>query len=342
MAQLVDPAIGHWDFPRAVAGTCLLLRFAASHGIHPRDALTGSGLNPGDLEDPTAVVQARQELQVVRNIAAVLPDGGLEAGRHYHATTFGILGFAFISSRTVADAMNFALRYLDLSFTFSIPRASIVHGKVVMELDDTALPEDLARFLVERDLMAIHTVIGELLPGGVPLDTLEFRFTKPSTVEQYPRAFGVAPAFGGPRNQASFDAVHLGRPLPQANAQTVAMCDAQCRDLVSRRRGRTGVAHDVRTALTRFGALSKSMPDIAAELAMSERTLRRKLDDAGTTFRALLDEVREVLAEELLTAMPVDDVATRLGYAEASSFIHAFKRWKGVTPATYTKARRPA
>jgi AraC-like DNA-binding protein len=48
---------------------------------------------------------------------------------------------------------------------------------------------------------------------------------------------------------------------------------------------------------------------------MSTRTLRRKLGEAGTSFRSLLDEVREALAEELLTtgALTVDDVATRLG-----------------------------
>jgi len=38
-------------------------------------------------------------------------------------------------------------------------------------------------------------------------------------------------------------------------------------------------------------------------------------------------------------AVPVEDVAVRLGYAEASSFIHAFKRWKGVTPTAYVRDR---
>ena len=65
------------------------------------------------------------------------------------------------------------------------------------------------------------------------------------------------------------------------------------------------------------------------------------LGHGGDVVRVALDEVREVLAEEMLAAMPVEDVATRLGYAEASSFIHAFKRWKGVTPSTYTKHLRP-
>jgi AraC-like DNA-binding protein len=65
--------------------------------------------------------------------------------------------------------------------------------------------------------------------------------------------------------------------------------------------------------------------------------LRRRLAESGTSFQELLDEVREALAQELLTTLAVEDVALRLGYAEASSFIHAFKRWKGVTPAVYAR-----
>jgi AraC-like DNA-binding protein len=67
------------------------------------------------------------------------------------------------------------------------------------------------------------------------------------------------------------------------------------------------------------------------------------LEEAGTSYRALLDEVRRALAEELLVATPlsVDDVAIRLGYAEATPFIYAFKRWTGVTPAAYRRSRGP-
>ncbi|MET0135324.1 MAG: AraC family transcriptional regulator [Kibdelosporangium sp.] len=341
MTQFAEPAIRHWDFPRGVAGTCLLLRFAAEHGISRRRVLTGSGLTPEQLADPAGEVDARQELQVVRNLARALPNSGLAAGREYHATTFGILGFAFISSPTVRAAVNVALRYLDLSFIFGIPAVSVAGGRVVLELRDDALPPDVARFLVERDFMAIYNVLDELLAGGVPLMELDFRFPEPATADPYVAAFGVTPRFGRARNMASLDATYLDQPLPQANAQTVAMCEAQCHQLVTRRRGRTGIAHEVRQLLTRFGAIGSGMDEVARELGISTRTLRRRLGEAGTGFRALLDEVREALAEELLTAgaLPVEDVALRLGYAEASSFIHAFKRWKGVTPASYTRDR---
>lgn len=339
MSQLAEPVVRHWDFPRSVASVCLMARFAAENGISEQVALEGSGLTRAQLDDVSAEVGAHQELRVVRNVAAALPDAGLELGRSYHASAFGIFGYAFISSPTVRDAVNIALRYLDLSFAFSMPRAEVEGSLVHVELDDSALPPELTRFLVERDLSAICTTLGELLPTGVPLTSLKLRFPQPSTVDQYRAQFGLMPQFGASANVASFDAIFLDAPLPLANPQTVAVCEAQCRALVSQRRKRVGLAHEVRERLARFGALGEGMPGIAQELGMSTRTLRRKLEESGTTFRALLDEVRAALAEELLTsgALSIEDVAIRLGYSEASSFIHAFKRWKGTTPASYVR-----
>ncbi|MFE3259954.1 helix-turn-helix domain-containing protein [Nocardia sp. NPDC059091] len=89
----------------------------------------------------------------------------------------------------------------------------------------------------------------------------------------------------------------------------------------------------------------------AARMLAGTGLTERQLTDAETqipaetelaSYRALLDEVRRTLAEEMLAATPlsVDDIAIRLGYAEATPFIHAFKRWTGTTPAAHRRAHR--
>ena len=72
-----------------------------------------------------------------------------------------------------------------------------------------------------------------------------------------------------------------------------------------------------------------------------QRTLRRWLGAESVSYQALLDEVRESLAREFLggrATLAVDDLAVRLGYAGATSFIHAFRRWTGTTPAAFSRA----
>lgn len=85
------------------------------------------------------------------------------------------------------------------------------------------------------------------------------------------------------------------------------------------------------------------MPDmeaVASDLCLTPRTLRRRLDDEGTTFSAIRDEVRLALAEELLsmTELSIGEIAGRLGYADPTCFTNAFKGWKdGMTPLAWRR-----
>lgn len=344
---LPRPAADHWAFPRSVSGILLLLDFAAEHGVPRAVLLRGVQVDESVLADPADVVPASVELAVLRNLSSALagrPSLGLELGGRYHVTAFGILGYALMSSRTVAEAMRLALRFLDLSHIFTVPAVTVEGDDVVVELRAVDLPADLARFLVERDVAAIHTVLSELVPGGVAFTSVELAFPEPASAQRWSEQLGVLPRFGAPRTAFRFAAADLSHDLPQGNPHSQALAEQMCRDVVARRRGRSGITEQVRIWITRnLPHLTEAggMPQAAAALAMSERTLRRQLSSSGTAFQALLDEVRQALAEEMLDTgvMTVDDVAQRLGYAEASSFIHAFKRWHGETPAQFRVRR---
>ena len=259
---------------------------------------------------------------MVRNLQRHLGDVGAAVGRRYHVSTFGIFGYALLASRTVLDAMDVALRFIDLSFTFAIPRAELVGDTVRITVDGERLPADVRRFLLDRDAAAIRTVLDELVPGGVPT-----RLRR-----------------GADTVVLEVDAVQLGRPLPQSNPQSLALSEALCRDVVERRRQRTGTSREVRILVTQQLRAGAPMAAVAHELGLSERTLRRRLGAEGTSYQRLLDEVRESLAVELLGTgrLSVEDVALRLGYAEASPFIVAFRRWTGATPGERLDAASPS
>ncbi|MFE2994474.1 helix-turn-helix domain-containing protein [Nocardia sp. NPDC059246] len=142
------------------------------------------------------------------------------------------------------------------------------------------MPADVQRFLVERDIIAMHRVMSDLLRACVDYTRAEFGYPGTDAGQRLESLFGVRPRFDCPHTVFGIDPGLLARPL------------------------------------------------------------RRHLEAAGTSYRALLDEVRRTLAEEMLTATPlsVDDIAIRLGYAEATPFIHAFKRWTGTTPAAHRRA----
>jgi AraC-like DNA-binding protein len=242
----------------------------------------------------------------------------------------------------VRDAVTVGLRYLALSsafiaLTFDEDRAGARVG-----LGDGEIPEDVRDFLVLRDLAAIAQVVPllgvDLAQSGAHVE-LRLDRARGSALA------GLLPAgavrFGMPENTLVLPRRLLDQPLAPTDSHTAAMCERQCEELLDRRRRRHGTAATVRSRLLRNPADQPSMQTVAQELHVDTRTLRRHLESEGTSFRALVTEVRETLALELLanTGLTVDEVATRLGYAETASFTHAFKRWRGMPPS---HARRRA
>src|SRR5690606_15579388 len=140
--------------------------------------------------------------------------------------------------------------------------------------------------------------------------------------------------FGAAANVAIFDRMQMERPLTQANEPARLMAMEQCRRLLDARKARGGLAHSVRSRLVTASARMPTMHNVANDLCMTSRALRRRLVDEGTSFAELRDEVRQTLADERLNGqrLSVAQVAERLGYAEPASFVNAFKRWHGTTP----------
>jgi len=334
-----------WDVRRSIVSAQLLTHLAAEHGIDLDTCLQGTGVGHAALADPETEISAAQELHLIGNVMRALPQIsglGLEAGLRYHLSAYGIWGFAMVSSPTFRSGCEVAVRYLDLSYAFArFVLEDLDSAAPRVTLDDRAIPAELRQFLVERDFGAFVNAVQEMLPSGVPLRGLQFRFPRPLHAKRYVELCGVEPQFDAPTNTIFLDPAILSAALPQANQIMARLCEDQCRRLLTKRQVRTGLAGKVRDRLLHAPNRLLDIDTVAGELCVSPRTLRRKLEEEGTSFRFLADEVRQTLADELLltTNMKLDEVATRLGYAEPASFIHAYKRWKGISPTEFRASR---
>lgn len=334
-----------WDLPRSASSVHLMTRLATERGMSLDEVLADSGLTPEMLDDPRAEATARQEFQVMRNLLSHCGDEpglGVIAGRDYHIATYGAWGLALISAATLRDTVEIALRYVDLAFAFTQLRFEEADGEARIYVEDREIPPELRRFLVERVVSGIETIGEDLFATGIPVRRVTFRHRAPADLSRHVEVFGVEPKFGAEANALVFDAALLDLPLPQANDFALRAYEELCRDLVERRRSRTGFAGAVRDLLARHPGEIPDQATVAAALFTSPRTLHRRLAESGTSFRALVDEVRETLAEEMLctAGMTTEQVSGRLGYAEPACFVRAFKRWKGVTPQAYRAENR--
>lgn len=332
----------HWSLCRPAASTQLMIQLAGEYGVPEASCVAGSGLASDELVDPSREIEGRQELVVLRNILRILDPAipfALMAGLRYHSATHGMWGFAVLSSPNLRSAIEIAVRYFDLSYSFNRLSFEVVGREGRLTYDDADNPDDLRAALIERDLAALLTLERDNLGRTLPKRSLQLRAPRPPYAAELERLFGVPPQFNAAVNCLGLDAASLDILQPLGDELGLRVCEEQCRALIERRRARSGLAGRVRGRILRKPGEFPSMKIVAAELGMSTRTLRNQLHREATSYRELVEEIRETLAEELLSTgrLTIDEIAQRLGYADTSSFIMAFKRWKGVSPRGYKR-----
>lgn len=329
---------------RSAASLVLMLDWAAELGLTPKRCLAGTRMTPMAVRSPAAEVSGDQELKAIANIVAALGDRpglGLQAAARYPVTAFGIWGFAILTSPTLGEAIDVAVRFVRLSYAFCTFETRRHGDDLTIVVDARAVPAPVRRFVLERDAAAIPNLYREILGTPPPAGRISFALPDPGpALGVYEEMFGATPEFGAAETTVTLGAALLNVPLPQASAHTAKLAEQQCRMLLEQREARTGRAGLVRDLLLTDPARPPSLAQVADRLTTSTRTLRRQLEAEGTSFRRLLDEVRQHLATELLqSGMTVEQVSNRLGYNDVSNFSHAFHRWKGDSPRAYLSRR---
>jgi AraC-like DNA-binding protein len=340
----------HWDHPRTTLGIRVMAEYAAEHGHPFADVLAGTGLAPEGLDAPGAGIEAAQEIAAARNLLGLLgdrPGAGLEVGRRFHLTTYGLYGFALLSMPVMLDVTRTGLRLAGLTFAFSTIAAEITDdGLFALRLHGTDVPADVRRFLVERDLAAVVTMQQELL-GRSDFPLLSIRSAFPAAAVE--PLTGVPVDFGSAETALIFEPQHLAQELPLGSPQTARECIAQCEQLLEERLDRRGAAAAVRARLRRLHGREDGIDAAAQALHMTDRTLRRRLAAEGTSYRRLVDEVRSGIAWSLLDEdeMSATEVARHLGFGDLPAFLRAQRRWrtgvvrKGQPPVRTGHLRRP-
>jgi len=319
------------------------------YGLTTEACVRDTGLRDADLLDPAREISGRQELGVLRNILRALGPSvpfGLEAGLRYRTTTHGLWGFGMITCKNVREALVFGVRYFDLTASFNRLSYEVTPSHTRVLYDDSANPDDLRAALVERDIGALFRMRSDILGGQPPLRALQLRVRQPPYADRLKEIAGIAPEFEAPVNSVAVDAKWLDMASPLADEFAFRVCEEQCRVLLERQRAKSATVGRVRARILDRHGPPPSMAEVAADLGASIRTLRNQLTREGTSYREIIQHIHQSLAEELLAAddMNVNQIAERLGYADTSSFVAAFKRWKGASPSAYRKrlkTRRP-
>jgi AraC-like DNA-binding protein len=318
-----------------------LVDVLAEEGIPASKVLQGSGCSESSLGKSSTRVSYRQLKAVYENACqlAKLPGIGLRTGARLHITGTGIYGYALLSSATGRKSNEFALKYMPVSgptCTYEVTEDHREAAWACQPLFALNPNDEMYRFCVEIHLATTHTIIVDMYGPQFKLKKLKLVYA-PVHAELYRKVFRCPVHFNQPRNEMVCDAEWLDKALVQANAFTHSMLVEMCDDVLEKSRTPYGVAARVRQTLVMQPGKFAQVDEMAEELGMSVRTLRRRLDAEQTSYHDIVSDVRRHLAIRYLseTKLTNDEIAERLGYSDAANFRHAFKRWTGKNPGDY-------
>jgi AraC-like DNA-binding protein len=314
-------------------------------GVSPAHALAGVGVSPAELLSPHTRVSVQQVLIACGNAIRLSPDPSLafRVGASMHVSSFGMYGFAILSSADFRKTMSFCERYHVLATPLVMLTFREERGVGIWSIDPivhTPVNDPLYRFIVEMQVGIIFSLMRDVMGASFSPKEVALAYSRPDD-------FGPAKQFGkctiifnGPVNEFIFDATWLDASAELGNRTTYALVESLCDGLVAEMSKLAGVAGKVRGLLLQDVGRQPSLTAVAGRLKISERTLRRQLARQGVSFRGLLDELRAQLAVRYLreTSMNNDDIADAIGFRDPATFRHAFRRWTGRSPSVFRRA----
>ena len=321
----------------------VLQRLKASR-IETDPILKAAGLTRRQVSDPDNKIPYYKNAKFLTLAAEATGDScsGITASLELHPRQSGVFGYLLLNSATLGDALGHIQRYHRVL-------TDGWHSALKIEGVEAALEGYIVDPLVEDERQAAEGAcslllrFSEVITGKkiTPI-RVEFRHEKHKAAPEVKRRFGCPILFGQERVALVFRREVLDYAVHTADDELLKILKRHCRQILGQPPRPKVLSFEVRELITAL--LPSGQPtidNVARELGMSSRTLRRRLADEGLVYKDLLDDVRHKLALSYLRdkRISLKQVAYLLGYADLAAFNHAFHRWTGASPSSYRKRR---
>lgn len=329
------------------------LRLAKSRGFASEAFLKGAGLSReqlavGHLQLPWPPVQQQLRLVLEKMDDPLV---GLHISPLVNLATLGVLGYVFQTSGTLQKLIDTTIQYDALLSNLgrSWQRRD---GNTLLWGWDCFMDDALvARHAIDCIIGCRATMILSLLrkQPASPLLGVQLQHAAPKTAQQlrdYEAFFGCPVQFNQAESALLLHPEALEQKLSLADPTLHSTLEELARQMLNSRRGTGSVAlpDQVRAAVrAQLGRhVAPTREEVAEELGISGRTMHRRLQDAGTSFRDILDDIRFELARDYLQspALTVEAIAQQLGFQESQSFIRWFRQVAGATPGEFRQQQK--
>lgn len=318
-----------------------LLGMFAERGVDPAWLLRESGIAPARLQQPHERFAADEvsrlwELAVARSGDDLL---GLDRALTARHVNFDLIAYAMLSSPDLRSGLESLARYMAVvsdAATFEL-RPEGDAAWLVLGGSGNTRPVPRQRYAY--GMLSLVTLCAWLTRRDVEPLVVELIFDEPPGAERYRREFGCEVRFGRPANRMLLARADLDATLPSRNAAMLRMHEQVLHERLARLQPATTSIRVSEEIMRRLPGGEPRREEVAATLALADRTLQRRLHAEHTSFQQLLDEARCELARKYLaeSRYTLHHVADLLGFVDQSNFFRACRRWFGQPPGQYRR-----
>jgi len=276
-----------------------------------------------------------------RNVETLNIQGlGLAMGKRTNITSHGTLGYAVLSSPSYEDGFRVFQNYLKLRINFL--QLDLNFTEDTLQFSFTLTEETtpyISRFYYEAAIAGTRAFISQFLKEKPFTASYEFNYPDPGYPSLYQKHLGSEVTFNCLSCSLKINRSYFIGRTGFENPSIYAISKQQCETELAQYEKAQCIVSKINSVLYGSPLLLPPQDQIADQLSMSIRTLRRKLNDAGTTYQEILDSVKESLAKKYLceSQWTIREIANMLGYSEPNNFKRAFKRWTTHSPYEYRK-----
>ena len=319
---------------------CIIVERLQQERVPLDPILKRAGLTRRQVSNPDARIPYRKHATLLSLAGQATGDDcfGLRLVASVTPQQAGLLGYVFLNSATLGDALANLVRYFRvlsdaMEFDLEVGRKEVV---LVNRFTDPLVADH--RQIVECELSLLYRFCQLITGREIRLSRVEFEHARPEYAEIVGQVFGAPVRYRRDRNALAFEAGHLDLPVEAADSELLKILLRHCQLILGERPKSDGLVFDVQRLIANMLPSGQPKMDaVARELGMSPRTLTRRLAEEGHTYKGLLDEVRRKLALQYLKDKRISfkQIAYLLGYSEVAAFYHAFRRWAGASPLQY-------
>ncbi len=316
----------------------ITLKIIESYGIDTHELLTNLNIDPRCIEDPNARFPYTKIDQLWFDAVNIANDPafGLRAARYWHPSQLGALGYAWLASTSLRSALGRLSRFM-----------SILTEGAILEVEERG--DELSACLRYKEIsrqqptrtdsfMAMLLAMCQANAGdNFHPSSIALTHEEPDDSSEFYTLFRCPIHFAAKENRFNLSLTDADNKLVSANPKLSQISDHLIIDALAKLDTRNFVAQVSAEIYKQLSSGNMTDATIASALNVSQRSLQRKLQQEGTTYKQILNELRCDLAKKYIqdSHQQLIEVAFMLGYSEYSSFSRAFKNWTGLSPKDY-------